>query len=131
MTFLMTLISEKNIKNINFRFYKGIDFDLILNHPDNGSAGFLVFFIESWEKEINSYKRNSKLESIIDDKKYEDFDSDQINNNCVSIYQIEGIGFEEIYKLVLDKIERTYNETWIPISGIRGAWKVNNIEVKN
>ena len=131
MTFLMILISEKNINNIKFKFYMGLDIDLILNHPDDGSAGFLVFFIESHEMEFNSYNRNLKINSILNSEQYKEFTIDDISKNCISIYQIDGIGFEEVYKLVLDKIERTYNEPWIPVAGIRGAWKINNIEVKN
>jgi len=131
MTFLMTLISEKNINNVKYKFYMGLDIDLISDHPDDGSEGFLIFFIESWEKEFNSHNRNLKIDSLLNDKKYKEFNSDDINKNYVSIYQIDGIGFEQVYNLVLDKIERTYNEPWIPVAGVRGAWKINNIEVKN
>lgn len=131
MTFLMTLISEKNINNVKYKFYMGLNIDLISDHPDDGSEGFLIFFIESWEKEFNSHNRNLKIDSLLNDKRYKEFTSDDINKNCVSIYQIDGIGFEQVYNLVLDKIERTYNEPWIPVAGLRGAWKINNIEVKN
>jgi hypothetical protein len=127
----MTLISEKNINNVKYKFYMGLDIDLISDHPDDGSEGFLIFFIESWEKEFNSHNRNLKIDSLLNDKKYKEFNSDDINKNYVSIYQIDGIGFEQVYNLVLDKIERTYNEPWIPVAGVRGAWKINNIEVKN
>jgi hypothetical protein len=127
----MTLISEKNINNVKYKFYMGLDIDLISDHPDDGSEGFLIFFIESWEKEFNSHNRNLKIDSLLNDKRYKEFTSDDINKNYVSIYQIDGIGFEQVYNLVLDKIERTYNEPWIPVAGVRGAWKINNIEVKN
>jgi hypothetical protein len=118
----MILISEKYIKNVNFRFYRGMDFDLAINHPNDGSGDFLVFFVENWEKEIISHSRNSKIESLINNKKYDDLF--EIDNDYIYIYQTGGMDFEEVYKIVLSKLERTYDVPWVPIAGIKRKVKV-------
>ena len=61
----MRLIDEIVVKNINIKFFDGVDFDLVFKHPKDGSDGFLIFFIKSWMDEIKIYNRNSKIESVL------------------------------------------------------------------
>lgn len=39
-------ITTKTFGEIDFHFYKGYDNDVAQNHPNDGSAGFIVFFVK-------------------------------------------------------------------------------------
>ena len=87
----MILIDKIVIDNVIFNFYEGIDFELLINHTNDGSDGFIFCFIDNWITEIKSYNRQKKLSSLIDDLYYEEFDWEKINNNFISVYQTEGM----------------------------------------
>jgi len=133
MIFLVNLISKQTINYIDISYYEGIDFDLINNHPKDGSKGIIVFFIDNWVKEVKKWKRENKINQIINDK-ISDINIDIIDNNYVSIYQTENIGIELLYETIKSKIEKGNfpNQPWIPISGIdRGAWKIEVSKFRN
>jgi hypothetical protein len=81
----MILIDEMKIEFRTIRFYDGIDFEMIHNHKGNE---FLIFFIKSWKDEIKKWERDSKLNKILYDEDYVDFDVHNMENNHVSIYQV-------------------------------------------
>ena len=121
----MRLIDEIIIKNINIKFFDGVDFDLVIKHPKDGSDGFLIFFIESWENEVKIYNRNSRLESVLNNTKPENFTHQNIDNVYISIYQTSGSTInrtiESIYNIIRDKIEKDNllpNQPWVPVAGI-------------
>lgn len=122
----MTLIETMNIDNNQINFYDGVDFDILINHPKDGSKGFLICFLESWVNEVKIYNRNNKIKSVFNKEEYCDFEWEKINNNFISIYQADGIGVFEIYKVIRNKfINKQLPESpWIPVSGIDGAWKI-------
>ncbi len=122
----MTLIETMNIDNNQINFYDGVDFDILINHPKDGSKGFLICFLESWINEVKIYNRNNKIKSVFNKEEYSDFEWERINNNFISIYQADGIGVFEIYKVIRNKfINKQLPESpWIPVSGIDGAWKI-------
>lgn len=123
----MILIDEIIIDDVNVRFYEGIDFDQLLNHSKDGSDGFIFCFINNWVTEVKSYHRQRKLNSIVDNTDYEEFDWDQIDNNYVSVYQTEGMGIFSVYEAIRSKVERKQFEhkKWIPIGGMTtGAWNL-------
>jgi hypothetical protein len=126
----MTLIDNIESGGYSIRFYNGIDFDEIKKHPEDGSGGMLICYIKNWVDEVKSYNRSNKIKSILSDDEYNDLDwNDEINNNHVSIYQTDGIGLEELHKVIKGKILKSQipNQPWIPISGNKvGAWKLNN-----
>jgi hypothetical protein len=126
MIYLMTLIETMNIDNNQINFYDGVDFDILINHPKDGSKGFLICFLESWINEVKIYNRNNKIKSVFNKEEYSDFEWERINNNFISIYQADGIGVFEIYKVIRNKfINKQLPESpWIPVSGIDGAWKI-------
>lgn len=132
MTFLVNLISKQTINQIEISYYEGIDFNLINNHPKDGSKGMIIFFIHNWYKEVKKWQRENKINQIINNKTNY-IDIDNINNSYIAIYQAENIGIEILYETIKSKIEKGNfpNQPWIPISGIdRGAWKIakhNNI----
>jgi hypothetical protein len=129
----VNLISKQTINYIDISYYEGIDFDLINNHPKDGSKGIIVFFIDNWVKEVKKWKRENKINQIINDK-ISDINIDIIDNNYVSIYQTENIGIELLYETIKSKIEKGNfpNQPWIPISGIdRGAWKIEVSKFRN
>lgn len=132
MIFLVNLISKQTIKGVNISYYKGIDFNMINNHPKDGSNGMLIFFVENWQKEVKKWQRENKINQIIENNSIE-INIEDINNNYISIYQAENIGIEILYETIKSKIERGDfpNQPWTPIYGIdRGAWKIgkyNNI----
>ncbi len=122
----MTLIETMNIDNNQINFYDGVDFDILIDHPKDGSKGFLICFLESWVNEVKIYNRNNKIKSVFNKEEYSDFEWEKINNNFISIYQADGIGVFEIYKVIRNKfINKQLPESpWIPVSGIDGAWKI-------
>jgi hypothetical protein len=123
----MTLIEEIPFQDNLIRFYSGIDFDRLIKHPKDGSDGFIFCFIKNWKNEVNSHNRNSKLKSIIEDINYEKFQWESINNDFISIYQTEGIGYDVVYRTIKNKIinQQFPDQPWIPINSIStGAWKI-------
>jgi hypothetical protein len=129
----MILIDGIIVDNVNIKFYKGMDIDLLLNHNRDGSNGFIFCFIDSWISEVKSYNRQRKLVSLVDDIDYEEFEWEMINNNYICIYQTEGVGIDIVYKTIRGKLEKNElpDQPWTPISGIsRGAWKISNNQIK-
>jgi hypothetical protein len=125
MIYLMILIDEIKVDNVNVRFYEGMDFELLLNHAKDGSNGFIFCFINNWVTEVKSYNRQRKLLSVVDDLNYEEFDWEKINNDFISIYQTEGMGITEVYQTIRKKVERKQFDSRPWIGGMStGAWRV-------
>lgn len=130
----MNLIETLNVDGLKISFYSGIDFDMAINHPKDGSDGHKFFFIESWRVEVKSWERQKKIDSILGSSEVKKFSSKLLENDFVSIYQLEGTESSVIYKHVREKVLRgeLINQTWLPFSGIdKGAWKVEKIRVSN
>lgn len=100
MTFLMTLISEHKTNSGEVRFYNGIDFDFINDFPNDGSSGISIFLIDNWVSEFKKHERSKKIESVLESENYNNIED--INNNCVMIYQTNG-ETEKIYNILLEK----------------------------
>lgn len=123
----MTLIEVMNYKGTSINFYKGVDFNILMKHPKDGSKGFIFCFMESWIKEVQSYNRNNKIKSVIENSNYSDFDWNDINNNFIAIYQADGIDMDLLYQTIRDKVIRGHlpDSPYIPVAGIgRGGWKI-------
>jgi len=135
----MTLIDKMTLGDINVKFYKGIDFDILLNHPKDGSNGFIYCFIDNWVSEIKVYNRQRKILSVIDDVKYKEFDWSNIDNKYICIYQTDGIGIDILYQAIREKVISNhiptssylhlteYNDKGIVKSG--GAIKIENRKI--
>jgi hypothetical protein len=124
----MNLIYKNIVNNLEIKYYEGIDFDIVKEHPKDGSNGMLIFLIFSWKKEVNKWKRNSLISELLDEKKPDKWDLSNIDNNFISIYQSEGIPIDILFETIKGKIERGQfiNQTWTPITSIdKGAWKIN------
>lgn len=124
----MTLIDEVYFnENSIVKFYEGVDFDVLIDHPKDGRSGFIFCFIENWKKEVKSFNRQNKINSLVENKQFTKFSWESINNNFISIYQTEGIGFEVVYETIRKKVLKNQlpDQPWIPINGIStGAWKI-------
>lgn len=106
----MTLI-EKEIINGNIcYYYHGIDFDVIRSHPKDGSSGFIVFLVESFIKEIKNQNRDRKLKSVLENKDFIPFDTDEMAHDFVGIYQYEGIGLDKMISIVKKQIRDYGND---------------------
>ena len=130
----MILIEEIKVDNTNIRFYDGIDFNEILNHAKDGSNGFIFCYIDSWEKEVKSYERDSKLVYILNKSKFNKFKSEYIDNNYVSIYQLSNTKVETLHQIIKEKVinNQFHDHPWVPISGFSsGGWKISNSEDPN
>ena len=128
----MILIDETIIDNVEVKFYEGMDIDKLLNHPKDGSNGFIYCFIENWINEIKTYNRQRKISSVIDDIKYKVFEWDSINNNYICVYQTEGMLIKDVYETIRKKLEvnQFSNQSWIPVSGIdKGTIKIENKKI--
>jgi len=96
----MILISDEFIDEVYIRYYNGIDFNEIMNHPNDGSGGFIICFIDNWSSEVKRYIRNCNIDNIINKT---DIDCNvELNNNYISIYQTSGI---DIYESIREKIK--------------------------
>lgn len=123
----MTLIEVINIENQEVKFYKGVDFDTLINHPKDGKDGFIFCFIGNYNREIKKHERQSKIDSLVDGSNYRKFDWKLIENDFISIYQTDGVEEEVVYNTIKNKVLKNQfpNIPWIPISGIsKGAWKI-------
>jgi hypothetical protein len=125
----MILIDKIIIDNVKVEFYEGMDVDKLLNHPKDGSNGFIYCFIDNWVSEIKRYNRQRKISSVIDGVLYEEFEWDNINNNYICIYQTEGMLIKDVYETIRKKVEVNQfpNQPWIT-KGIlgKGAIKIEN-----
>jgi hypothetical protein len=112
----MILIDEIKIEFKTIRFYDGIDFEMIHNHKGND---FLIFFIKSWKDEIKKWERDSKLNKLLYDKDYGDFDVHNMENNYVSIYQV-GDNLPGVLEVVKKRLINKQDHTVFPwnIEGI-------------
>ena len=109
----MTLI-EKEIINGNIcYYYHGIDFDVIRSHPKDGSSGFIVFLVESFIKEIKNQNRDRKLKSILENKDFVPFDTDEMAHDFVGIYQYEGVGFKTMLDIVKKQMDQYQSDYWV------------------
>lgn len=113
----MTLIDEIEIDGINIKFYEGIDFNMVIDHPKDGSNGFIYFFIDSWKEEVKRHRRNEIIDSIVDGKQITDIDD--IDNNYICIYQTSG-ETTSVYNTIREKVDRRIltNFPWLPIAGV-------------
>jgi len=114
----MTLIDEIEVDGINIKFYDGIDFNIVMNHPKDGSNGFIYFFIHSWVEEVKIHQRNEKIDSVIS-RDHKMIDIDNIDNNYISIYQTSGETMS-VYNVIREKVDRRIltNFPWLPIAGV-------------
>ncbi len=117
----MTLIETILVDDVKASFYDGIDFNVIMSHPKDGSSGFIFCFIENWVKEIKSWERGNKIDSVLtNNKSKHKFDIEDISNNYIAIYQLEGTEPGVVFNVIKQKfINKNFPEhPWIPISGI-------------
>lgn len=124
----MTLIEEIFVDGLSVSFFDGIDFDIVTNHPKDGSKGFIFCFIDNWVKEVKRWQRNSTINSVLDNNKtVNKFKSEDLENSYVAIYQLEGTEPGVLFEVIKEKvINKNFPEhPWIPISGLdKGAWKI-------
>ena len=106
----MILIDEFKIEYKTVRFYDGIDFEVIYKHKGND---FLIFFIKSWKDEIIKWERDSKLNKLLNNKDYIDFDVHNMENNYVSIYQV-GDNLSVVIDVVKKRIINRQDHTVFP-----------------
>jgi hypothetical protein len=129
----MILIDSMEYENTIVKFYNGVDFDKLIKHPKDGKEGFIFCFIENWVKEVKSYNRELKLESIVNNSEFNEFKWDLLENNYISVYQTSGIGIDVVYETIRCKLEKSQfpDQPWVPIAGVsNGAWKISNNQTK-
>ena len=130
----MNLIESIIVDGREFSFYNGIDFDIVMKHPDDGTNGFIFCFIENWIDEVKSWERESKLDSVLNNKLIEEFNSKKIENNYLAIYQLQGTEPGVLFEIIKEKvIKKNFPEhPWIPISGLeKGAWRIGKTKISN
>ena len=130
----MNLIESIIVDGSEFSFYNGIDFDIVMGHPDDGSKGFIFCFIENWINEVKIWERQSKLDSVLNNKLIEEFNSKKIENSYLAIYELQGTEPGVLFEIIKEKvIKKNFPEhPWIPISGMeKGAWRIGKTKVSN
>jgi len=114
----MILISKEIIDGEEVRYYEGIDFDIIKEHPKDGSKGFIFCFVDNWVSEVKKYNRDNKIDTIIEDKDVKVFDMEEIDNNYVCIYQTNG-STKQTYEAIKANINTRVGKPWLVVPGIR------------
>ena len=127
----MTLIYEEFMRGYHWKFFDGMDFDVCLNHPKDGTEGFMVFLIDNWETEIKKKKRENQIDSVLTGKKQKTPSFSDIDNTFVCVYQKSGIDNMEFIEIIKKKNLNLEN-TWNPVGSIgRGFFNLlkpgNNI----
>ena len=123
----MTLIEKLYLDGVCFNFYNGIDFDVIMNHSKDGLDGFIFCFVDNFVKEVKKWERESKIDSLLTEKISQKFDSQDIDNNYIAIYQLEGTEPGTLFEVIKEKVlNKNFPEhPWIPIDGLnKGAWRI-------
>ena len=107
----MTFLERFEVSSKIIKFWSGFDLESILNHPKDGSSGYMVVLVDSIKSEYLKYSRNLKIEQLFSDKKEEDFYKiiENIQNNYVLIYQSKG----EQVKILVDIIKEKFSRTQI------------------
>lgn len=114
----MILISKEIIDGDEIKYYDGIDFDIVKEHPHDGSNGFIFCFVDNLVSEIKKYNRSNKIDTIIDDKDEKVFDTEEINNNYVCVYQTNGLT-QQVYETIKENINTRLGKPWLVVPGIR------------
>ena len=88
----MSLLEETEVNNCKVKYYFGLDIELILDHPKDGSMGMMVVFFNSVDDEKKKHKRDQRLLKILESRNIENFDTllDKIDNHYVCLYQTHG-----------------------------------------
>lgn len=130
----MILIEKLVVDDKLIYFYQGIDFNRLKNHPNDGSDGFIFCFVDNFVKELKSYKRQNKINTVLfDDTNYE-FSTKDLDNNYIAIYQLEGTEPGVLFEIIKQKVlNKNFPEhPWIPIAGLKsGAWRIGNSKFSN
>ena len=130
----MILIETIEVDENKISFYNGIDFEILRNHPKDGSKGFIFCFVENFITEVQSHKRQNKIDSVLTDNISIEFNTKDIENNFIAIYQLQGTEPGVLFEVIKNKvINKNFPEhPWIPISGLnKGAWKIGNSRISN
>lgn len=130
----MVLVDEHVDKDsgVLMKFYFGLDFQMALSHPKDGSDGMMLCFVDNYIDSKKSYERERKINNILQNIEFEDFEIDQINNSYVYIYQTGGYQ-NEVYEAIKKKIISTHNSPVIidPISEYKGGLYIPSGEELN
>lgn len=101
----MKLLETKKFNEQKVQFYQGIDVEMILQHPRDGSKGIMIIFFESLEKEKMKLMRYSTIKTILGES-YENVFEKIINldNPNIILYETQGF-MDVIYRSVITKLE--------------------------
>jgi hypothetical protein len=130
----MTLIETIEVDSNKISFYNGIDFDVLKSHPKDGSDGFIFCFVENFVTEVQSHKRQNKINSVLTSDISTEFNTKDIENNYIAIYQLQGTEPGVLFEVIKQKvITKNFPEhPWIPIAGLKsGAWRIGNSKFSN
>lgn len=134
MTSSMILIEEIFVDEVKVKFFDGIDFNIIMKHPKDGSEGFIFCFIDNWSTSLKRWERDSKIKSVINNEQFKKFKSEELDNGYIAIYQLEGTEPGVLFEVIKEKVlNKNFPEhPWIPISGLnKGAWKIGKSGLHN
>ncbi len=97
----LTLIDKTIVNGTDVYFYEGIDFDMISRHTCD--QGFLIFFVDSYVSAAKAWERQSRIDSLLDGRDPERFDSEKYQNDHIAIYQTSG-NTMPVYEAIREKL---------------------------
>jgi hypothetical protein len=105
----MTFLEQFKVSDTLVKFWSGFDLELILNHPKDGTSGYMVVLVESIKMEYLRYSRNLKIDQICSDKRERDFYKiiENIENDYVLIYQSRGEQNVILVDIIKDKFSKS------------------------
>ena len=106
---MMTFLEQFKVSDTLVKFWSGFDIESILNHPKDGTSGYMVVLVESIKMEYLRYSRNLKIDQICSDKGERDFYKiiENIENDYVLIYQSRGEQNVILVDIIKDKFSKS------------------------
>ncbi len=104
----MIKIEEMMISNSRVTFYDEIDFDVVLEHPKNGTEGIIVCLVTNFYKSISEYNRSVRIDNILDSILNQDLRYTDIENKYVMIFQCDDIPKDKMLETIIKKLEIMY-----------------------
>ena len=104
----MNFLDEITINNTQIKFWSGFDLQKILSHPKDGSSGLMVVLVESIDSERVKFKRDTKINKILNFIPEIEFDDilSNLDNNFLALYQSRGED-ELLVKILKEKFHKT------------------------
>jgi hypothetical protein len=109
----MNFLQKIKIQKYTINFWSGFCLQKVLSHPKDGTSGFMVLLLDSVQEERKKYSRDLKIDKIINNFDYQNFDDvlQNLHNDYVIIYQSNGDN-DTLIQILKEKFSRELFTNW-------------------